>query len=266
MPNMVPLSQVQDVVPAEVAAVLPDPNGARRMTRAEVDKELQGVNDDLTSIRHRLLRLYQGRAHLAYGYESFQTFVRQELQAVSLRHVWRQIAWAQAERDVFGEESTRALLQREATELLRLPAPERAPAWTEAKTITAHNPLRDLKHIVNRRLGVSDSYAHPKVTREAEPEEPSDEATFEPEPELTEDEQDALLEGMTVHSAETIAMDLDEDDEDLGSTLRDVPLWMDTLHTVRGWLASGEPSAYRATREAAAERLREIASWLTNAR
>lgn len=136
----------------------------RQFTRQEAEAAVDQFVSTGWSLRHMILEMYDRRAHTALGFPEFSEFARQRLGGEWSDSYLSQLrSWARMER-IIGDDVHKqltykgSLTKREADELLRLPEEKVAQAYSEAILLHADNPLRDLKHIVNRMLGASDHY------------------------------------------------------------------------------------------------------------
>ena len=131
-----------------------------RLTNKQIDVIVERMRGNATALRHDLLKLYDGEAHIVKGYASFVEYVVKEL-GLHFNANYLDILrlWARVEIDVFGPDLShgKGLTKQVAVDLARLPSEERKPAYDEAIMLIESGPInpRDVVHIVNRRLAAS---------------------------------------------------------------------------------------------------------------
>lgn len=131
----------------------------RQYTRQEAEAAVERFVTTGSSLRHMILEMYDRRAHKALGFTDFSLFARDRLGGEwDDSYLSKLRNWARIEQQVLVNLDKQRLTKKMADELARLPEEKRKQAYDEASTLMADNPLRDLKHIVNRMLGASDHY------------------------------------------------------------------------------------------------------------
>jgi len=145
-----------------------------QFTRKEAEAAVERFFAVGVQVRHLILEMHERKADKALGYSTFEEFTRDRLGADWNDGYLRQLRmWASVERQVLVDVEKQRLTKRMVDELLRLPDEKRKQAFEEASMLHADNPLRDLKHIVNRMLGTSDKYGKAReTTASPEPEVP----------------------------------------------------------------------------------------------
>lgn len=137
-----------------------------RFTKAQALKATNELKLCITIPRHKFRECYLGDAHRVLGYmDDWEGYLQRECNFEGNVHsTYKAMQWAQVEVELFGENPTQSITQSVALELWRLPVEKRRAAYEDALTLKAVNPLRDVKHIVNRLLGASDNYGKKKDT------------------------------------------------------------------------------------------------------
>lgn len=131
-----------------------------RITKPRAESLIQQLKDAPKVIRHALRELWEGHAEDVYNCRDFEDFIHTKVDPdLDIKNAYKWIRWATVEFDVFGQtdDPNARLIRDIALELARLPSAEREEAYKES-FIIVDNPTRDVKHIVNRRLGVTDKY------------------------------------------------------------------------------------------------------------
>ena len=135
----------------------------REMTKKEAEAEVAAFTSDWYSARGRLLNMFEGKAHKALGYATFEEFAQERLGInVSDSTIKKHLAAARVERNI-GESQPKSVTRytlpiRAALELNRLPDDQQAEAYAEVKMLAGYGTLlpkqieRSLKDIVTRKL------------------------------------------------------------------------------------------------------------------
>jgi hypothetical protein len=173
-----------------------------RMSRQEAEEISDKIIFSVIECRHYLLAAFEGSAHIALGYASFEEYCASRLgmdrPASDLR---RMRMWARVERDAVLsalpdraqpgntqvpslQSITRGCLSRNvAMELAKLPSESRRQAYEEAISLgaTGKRALQCVKHIVTRRLneaaGIRPEIAAPREQKQIAPPAPATAST-----------------------------------------------------------------------------------------
>lgn len=176
-------------------------------TRKEAEIASAEAVYTLVAFRHKMLELFERRAHCALGYVTFEEYANDYLGIeMTKQHAYELRQWAKTERDtliqvdeqvdasnataLLAEVSRKPLTRNMARELVKLPPKDRRPAYLEAVSLgaTGKGELQCVKHIVTRRLneakGIVTAIPDPKpYVPPAERKKPDAPAPTAPKPE-----------------------------------------------------------------------------------